>query len=118
MSNCDIVVVVTPPGAPIVVEATVVGQSIAVDATTAPVGEEYDVTLTPPTAIAVAASPPVVISVDAVAYNGPPGPPGDQGPTGSGGPVASVARKIGDVLIYTADIEDWQEGQVLDGGNF
>jgi len=31
--------------------------------------------------------------------------------------VTSVARKIGDVLIYTDDIEDW-DGKVLDGGNF
>lgn len=31
--------------------------------------------------------------------------------------VTSVAAKIGDVLIYTGDIEDW-DGKVLDGGNF
>jgi hypothetical protein len=31
--------------------------------------------------------------------------------------VQSVARKIGDVLLYTADLEDWNV-QVLDGGSF
>jgi hypothetical protein len=31
--------------------------------------------------------------------------------------VQSVARKIGDVLLYTADLEDWNV-QILDGGSF
>ena len=119
-----------PPQPPVSVDVVApVPPTVLVDAEV-PLPPSIDVELPDPVTVDVVAEPAPPMQVDVLAawQGGIPDAPVDGtlygrlnqhwvGVPGGEDLVTSVARKIGDVLVYTDDIEDW-DTKVLDGGNF
>ncbi|HTI78882.1 MAG TPA: hypothetical protein VL614_00375 [Acetobacteraceae bacterium] len=119
-----------PPQPPLSVDVVApVPPVVTVDASLPP-PPNVDVTLPDPVTVDVDATPQPPVQVDVLAawQGGIPDAPIDGtlygrlnqhwvGVPGGEDLVTSVARKIGDVLLYTDDLEDW-DSKVLDGGNF